>query len=635
MTEEQERRLTTSSARDQALAAVMQRVWGYADYRPLQHAAMSAVLEGRDTVVVLPTGGGKSLCFQAPALLGEGLALVVSPLIALMKDQVDGLRQNGVEAAYFNSSLEPAERAEVLAGLRAGRYRLLYVSPERLVGEGGERFRALLAGCDLRYVAVDEAHCISQWGHDFRPEYRQLGLLRDVFPGISLHAYTATATERVRGDIVHQLALRTPEMLVGSFDRPNLTFRALRRSGARAQIRRVLKRHQGEAGIVYCLSRKQVDKTAAELRDEGFRAVPYHAGLDRDVRRRHQDLFTREEVDIVVATVAFGMGIDRSNVRFVLHVGAPRSLEHYQQEAGRAGRDGLEAECVLLYSPGDFVTWRRMLEANSELDEAARRQLNEMSRYAAQTHCRHKALVEYFGQPFETESCNACDWCLGELERVEQPVVLAQKIISCVLRLREGWGVGQVIDVLRGRSTDKVTSRGHHQLSTFGLLAELSVDELRGYVDQLTGLGFLRAHGDRYPLLGVTQEGWRLLRGGVSCELSRHRRPEPKSRRQKKARAAQGASWAGVDRDLFEVLRELRLGIARERGVPPYVVFHDSTLRHLASLRPSSRDGLLAVPGVGEKKADDLGGPFVEAIAEHCAAHDLELDAEPLLEAAE
>ena len=372
------------------------RYWGYATFRPLQREAMDAILGGRDSVVVLPTGGGKSLCFQAPALVRPGLAVVVSPLISLMKDQVDSLTANGVAAACFNSSLPSDERAAVMRGVRDGRYRLLYVSPERLAGESSESFLAQLAQCDVSFVAVDEAHCISQWGHDFRPEYRQLARLREVFPGVSLHAYTATATARVRRDIASQLALRDPIELVGSFDRPNLVYRVLGRSQLKRQLQDVLARHRGHAGIVYCTSRREVDALAAWLCETGVRARPYHAGLADQERARNQDAFLDEHADVVVATVAFGMGIDRSDVRFVVHAGAPQSLEHYQQESGRAGRDGLEAECVLIYSTADFLKWRVMLERNGELTPARRSLLRDIERYAASVGCRHKQSAGLF-----------------------------------------------------------------------------------------------------------------------------------------------------------------------------------------------------------------------------------------------
>jgi ATP-dependent DNA helicase RecQ len=596
---------------------VLARYWGYSEFRPLQPEAIDAVLGGRDSVVVLPTGGGKSLCFQAPALVRDGLAVVVSPLISLMKDQVDTLVGNGVPAACYNSALAADDKTAVLSGIREGRYRLLYVSPERLVGEGNEWFVSMLAGSQVSFIAIDEAHCISQWGHDFRPEYRQLARLRETLPGVSLHAFTATATARVRRDIAEQLGLRDAVVLVGSFDRPNLTYRVLARSGLKQQLSDILARHRGEAGIVYCTSRREVDALAEWLKTEGVRALPYHAGLDDAQRHRNQDAFLNEDVDVVVATVAFGMGIDRSDVRFVVHAGAPRSLEHYQQESGRAGRDGLDAECVLIYSGGDFLKWRLMLENARELTDATRATLRDMERYAAAVRCRHRHLVEYFGERYAKDRCAACDVCLGELEAVPDPIVTARKILSCVVRVDQRFGAGHVVSVLRGQATEAVTSRRHEALSTFGLMRDATVAELRGYIEQLTSLGFLRQTDDGYPVLRLTAQGLALLKNAESAphlSLARQKRPE-KLRAGGRSRA-ETASWDGVDRELFDLLRGVRLEIARERGVPPYVIFHDTTLRDMARTKPRSLDELRRVYGVGERKAADLGARFLAAIAQ-------------------
>ena len=604
---------------ESSLPATLDRVWGFSGFRPLQREAMAAVLDGRDSLVILPTGGGKSLCFQAPALVEwpgrRGFALVVSPLISLMKDQVDGLRVDGVEAAYLNSTQTSAERDEVVRSLDEDRCRLLYVSPERLVGEGREGFRRQLASWGVRFIAIDEAHCISQWGHDFRPEYRQLGRLREGFPGVSLHAFTATATARVRRDIATELGLRDPVVLVGSFDRPNLTYRVLRRDSLQQQIMQVLARHPGEAGIIYCLSRREVEELAAWLQGEGHKAVPYHAGLADEVRAKHQEDFLDERADIVVATVAFGMGIDRSNVRFVVHAGAPRSPEHYQQESGRAGRDGEPAECVLIYSGTDFARWRQLLEANGELTESARVLLSDMERYASATRCRHRALVEYFGQTLERDTCGACDWCLKELDPVPDATTVARKILSCVARVRQSWGIGHVTEVLRGRSGDKVTSAGHDQLSTFGLLREESAPAVRGFIEQLIGGGMLARDGHPYPVLRLTPAGTALLKGEGTCTL--YRQVEPA--RGRPSRRKRGAHAAGGDLDaaLSDELRRVRLELARARGVPPYVIFHDTTLREMAERKPATLADLHGIYGIGAKKAADFGDVFVRAIQSH------------------
>jgi ATP-dependent DNA helicase RecQ len=599
------------------LKEVLARYWGFSDFRPLQREAMEAILQRRDSIVVLPTGGGKSLCFQAPALVTDaGLAVVVSPLISLMKDQVDTLTGNGVAAACFNSSLPADQRASVMQGVREGRFRLLYVSPERLAGEGSDAFLAQLTRCNVGFVAVDEAHCISQWGHDFRPEYRQLARLRQVFPGVSLHAYTATATVRVRRDIESQLELQNPVKLIGSFDRPNLLYRVLARAQLKRQLLDILARHRGHAGIVYCTSRKEVDALAEWLGTQGVRARPYHAGLADHERSRNQDAFLDEHADVIVATVAFGMGIDRSDVRFVVHAGAPQSLEHYQQESGRAGRDGLEAECVLIYSTADFLKWRVMLERNGELDDARRGLLRDMERYAASVGCRHRHLIGYFGESYPREDCGACDYCLDELEPIAEPVVVARKVLSCVARVGQRFGAMHLTNVLRGSETEQVTSRGHQALSTFGLLRDASVPEIRGYIEQLIAHRLLRQTEDEYPVLALTESGVALLKNADAqpdLALARQRRPVA-GKAPKRARI-ETESWQDVDRDLFERLRALRLDIARSRGVPPYVIFHDTTLREMARVKPLSVSALLDVKGVGARKAEDLGEAFVAVIA--------------------
>jgi ATP-dependent DNA helicase RecQ len=599
------------------LEEAISRYWGYSTLRPLQREAMEAVVAGRDSIVVLPTGGGKSLCFQAPAIVQPGLALVVSPLISLMKDQVDTLVGNGVPAAVYNSSLSAADKAEVTIGLRQHRYRLLYVSPERLVGDGSESFLSLVRGCAIQFVAIDEAHCISQWGHDFRPEYRQLGRLRQLLPGVPLHAYTATATKRVRRDITAQLGLKDPLELVGSFDRPNLVYRALPRATLKKQLLEVLDRHRGDAGVIYCVSRREVDALAGWLTATGVTALSYHAGLSDVERSRNQDAFLTERADVIVATVAFGMGIDRSDVRFVVHAGAPRSLEHYQQESGRAGRDGLEAECLLIYSPADFMKWRAMLEANGELTEAAIALLRQMERYAVSVGCRHQRLAEYFGERLSNERCGACDYCLDELETAQAPIVLARKILSCVARVGQRFGATHVASVLRGHASEQVIARGHDKLSTFGLLADGSAAEVRGYIEQLTGSGLLQQSDGQYPVLVISQKGLRLLKDAGSLpglKLARPRAPRKDLPRAKSR--IETEAWQDVDRELFNRLRAVRLEIARSRGVPPYVVFHDATLREMARLRPRSRDALLMVKGVGARKADDLGETFLAVIKE-------------------
>ena len=604
------------------LLELIARHWGFRSLRPLQEQAIRASLSNRDSLVVLPTGGGKSLCYQAPAVYRGGLTVVVSPLIALMKDQVDGLTEIGVPAVRLDSTLTSAERSAVTADIRSGAVRLAFTSPERLVNT--EVYR-LLRDAGAHTVAIDEAHCISHWGHDFRPEYRQLARLREFFPGAAVHAYTATATEQVRRDIISQLGLDAPEVLVGNFDRPNLTYRVLPQIDLLGQIREVLDRHANEAGIVYCLRRKDVDDVCAALQSAGYKAVQYHAGMTPEDRRRSQERFSNEDADIVVATVAFGMGIDRSNVRFVVHASVPKSLEHYQQETGRAGRDGLPSECVLLFSGGDVATLRSIIEksaaeanAGPEFVAAARRQLDEMARYACGAVCRHRALVRYFGQDYPADNCNACDLCLGDTQEVPDATVVAQKILSGVARVKEGFGINHVIDVLRGANTEAIRARGHDRLSTYGLLKDVPKADLRDWVYQLIGHEVLVQAGDEYPVLRLNARSWAVMRGERQVRLIQLARRGGKGERAETAPRQPGVLPEGSDPELFETLRQLRRQEAARMGVPPYVVFPDTVLAELARLRPSTPERMRYVSGIGEKKLKDFGPLFLKGIREHC-----------------
>ncbi len=612
------------------LKQVIARYWGYNSLRPLQEEAMRAVLEGRDSLVVLPTGGGKSLCYQAPAALrGEGhTTVVVSPLISLMKDQVDSLRSCGIPAVQIDSSLNPAERSAYEQDIVQGAVRLLFVSPERLVLAG---FQSLLRQIDVRTFAIDEAHCISHWGHDFRPEYRQLNRLKELFPQASVHAYTATATERVRRDIITQLGLNDPAVLVGNFDRPNLTYRILPRRHLEKQVREVLDRHPREAGIIYCIRRKDVDELTALLQQRGYKALPYHAGLSAEQRSATQEAFAAEDCDLVVATVAFGMGIDRSNIRFVLHTGMPKSIEHYQQETGRAGRDGLEAECVLLYSGEDYLTWKYIIEksaAEPGVDPgflpASVQHLNDMSNYCRGALCRHRALVQYFGQQYEPASCAACDLCLEDTELVADAVVIAQKILSCVARVKEHFGVGHVVSVLRGENTDNVRKWNHDRLSTYGLLREHPKADVRDWVYQLISQGVLVQDGTEYPVLRLNAASWKVMRKQRDVRLLQPVRRK-KGERPEKSRA-DTTSWEGVDRDLFDLLRGHRRRLAEQKNVPPFVIFSDATLRELARTRPSSLERMRLVYGIGDAKLREYGEQFLKLITDYGDEHGVALD---------
>ncbi|MFQ5744490.1 MAG: DNA helicase RecQ, partial [Acidobacteriota bacterium] len=596
---------------------VVHRYWGFDGLRPLQDEAIRAGLEQQDSLVVLPTGGGKSLCYQVPPLLAGRTDIVVSPLISLMKDQVDGLRANGYPAAALHSAQEPAERAETERFIASGDCRLAFVSPERLVTSW---FLQTVERLGIRTFAVDEAHCISHWGHDFRPEYRQLAVLKQRIPEATIHAYTATATERVRRDIVEQLGLENPAVLVGSFDRPNLIYRLIPRLELRRQVREVLERHHSQAVIVYCISRNDTERLANHLSEHGHRVAYYHAGLEASTRHRTQEAFSNEEIDVIVATVAFGMGIDRSNVRCVIHAAMPKSVEHYQQETGRAGRDGLEAECVLLHSPADALRWSKVLEKSSaELDgsseglEAALALLDEMRRFCAPGACRHRALSEYFGQQYQPpgeKGCDACDVCLGETEGLVDGTREAQMILSCVARVAQAYGIGHLVDVLRGADTERIRSLGHDRLSTYGLMKDRGRKELMNLTYQLLDQRLLERSDGEYPVLRLNNASLEVLRGYRQVRLV------PVKTRKVRTTSREAESWEGVDRQLFERLRALRTRLARERNVPPYVIFSDASLRDMARTRPTTREEFLGVHGVGEKKLADLGETFLACIGE-------------------
>jgi len=596
-----------SAAPEAPLREVLAGYWGYEDFLPLQREAMASVLAGRDSLVVLPTGGGKSLCFQAPALLMDGTAVVVSPLISLMKDQVDALAANGVPAGCLHSAQAPEEHHEVVARARRGELKLLYAAPERLVMPS---FLEFLAAARVAFFAIDEAHCISHWGHDFRPEYRALRLLKERFPRAGVHAYTATATPRVRDDIVSELALRDPSVLVGTFDRPNLLYRVRprERGAARfAQLEEALARHRGRSGIVYCITRKEVESVCAALAKRGFRVRPYHAGLDDDVRHRNQDAFSNDEIDIIVATVAFGMGIDKPDVRFVIHTGLPKSLECYQQESGRAGRDGLEAECTVFYGGGDYATWLLILgDGDGESARTQRRKLADMYAYATGVACRHRLLSEYFGQTLAGDDCGACDACLGEIVLMEDALVTGQKILCCVVRLQERFGAQYTAAVLTGAREAKIAANGHDRLSTHGLLKEHEEKQVRLWIDQLVSQGCLEKD-EEWGTLKVTPLGWRVIRGQAAPRLIA---PPAAAAPKAKRAAAALRSWDGVDRELFESLRALRLSLAKARDIPPYMVFGDATLRELARLKPETPEDFLAIHGIGERKNAEYGAIF-------------------------
>ena len=590
---------------------ILERVFGYAGFRGQQRAVIDHAVTGGDSLVLMPTGGGKSLCYQIPALIRNGTAVVVSPLIALMRDQVAALLQAGVRAAYLNSTLSYSEVLDVEARLRAGSIDLLYAAPERLLGE---RTLALLDEIDVALFAIDEAHCVSQWGHDFRPEYLQLSVLRDRFPGVPRMALTATADETTRREIGERLGLTGARWFVSGFDRPNIQYRVAPKTNPRDQLARLLDReHRGDAGIVYCLSRRSVDETAEWLRGKGVDALAYHAGMNAREREAHQDRFVHGEGVVMVATIAFGMGIDKPDVRFVAHLNLPKSLEAYYQETGRAGRDGLPATAWMAYGLQDVMTLRQMMdgsEAGAERKRLEIRKLDAMLGYCELTTCRRQALLAYFGETLAAP-CGNCDNCLDPPESWDATEA-ARKALSCVYRTGQRFGAGYVVDVLRGKDDERMRRFGHHRLPTFGAGADLDARQWRSVVRQLVARGLLSVDIDGYGSLRLTAEARRVLRGEVAVELRR----DPRAARASRKKRGAAAVTSGPP-GLFDALRARRLELAQSQGVPPYIIFHDATLAAMADLRPQTLDALGTVSGVGAKKLERYGEIFLQVIQEH------------------
>jgi len=605
---------------------VLRRVWGYPAFRGAQADIIGHVCAGGDALVLMPTGGGKSLCYQVPALVRSGVAIVVSPLIALMRDQVDALRQLGVRAAYLNSTLDWREALEIERACEQGDLDLLYVAPERLVTP---RFLDLLDRSRIALFALDEAHCVSQWGHDFRPEYLQLSILHERFPIVPRIALTATADAQTRADIVNRLNLHGARQFIASFDRPNITYRVAAKDNERRQLLDFIRRdHPEDAGIVYCLSRAKVDAIADWLKEQGVDALPYHAGLDQSVRQAHQDRFIKAEGVVMVATVAFGMGIDKPNVRFVVHMDPPRSLEAYYQETGRAGRDGLPAEALMLYGFNDVVQLRQMVEASdgpAAFKRTERQKLEALLGFCETVRCRRQTILSYFGED-APNPCGNCDTCLTPAQTYDGTVA-AQKALSAVYRTGQRFGVGHLVDVLRGLATDKVVERGHNHLKTFGVGKDLSKQEWQTVFRQLVAYGFLAADPEGHGGLILTDRAPALLKGQESVRLRR----DPATETRRGLRAGRGGAGgpagsrprtapvdlSAADDALWHDLKALRLDLAREQGVPPYVIFHDATLMEMVREKPHTETALGLLPGVGTRKLERYGAYFLDVILRH------------------
>lgn len=587
----------------------LKQVFGYPAFRPLQAQIIDDLIAGKDAFVLMPTGGGKSLCYQIPALHREGVGIIISPLISLMQDQVSALHAAGVDAACYNSAQSSSQARQTLAKLHAGELDLLYIAPERLLSES---FLERLNEIPIGLFAIDEAHCISQWGHDFRPEYTQLSQLRELFPEVPVIALTATAETHTRKDILHSLGIANEREFVSGFDRPNIRYTVVDKNKPEQQLQSFLQQHADESGIIYCLSRKRVEQVAEALKKKGFQAAAYHAGLSSKERESTQRAFLKDDLQIVVATVAFGMGIDKSNVRYVVHYDIPKNVESYYQETGRAGRDGLDSEALLLFGFGDVMVARGLIEKseNPERKRIELHKLNAMVGFAEALSCRRRVLVGYFGDSLPAD-CGNCDICLHPPEMVDITVD-AQKALSCVYRLNQRFGMGYVIDVLRGAQKERILQQGHDKLSTFGIGSDQAQDYWRHVMRNLVHRGYLLQDIGNYSVLKLLPEAKGLLRGEESLTMAK---PRLKASKAKAARRSGGYEVpSDYDQALFAHLRGLRKTLADEAGVPPYVVFSDASLADMAAKKPTTHDAFLGIHGVGQNKLERYGTAFLSAI---------------------
>ena len=594
---------------------ILKHRFGYDEFRLDQEAAIAAVLAKKDCVVLMPTGGGKSLIYQIPAIMQDGLTVVISPLIALMKDQVDALKTNGIDAAFLNSTQTAAEQVEVFRNARSGKLKLLYVAPERLL-QSGDRFLDFLAGVTVSLFAIDEAHCISSWGHDFRPEYLKLAALKQRYPSIPVVALTATADKLVRADIVERLNIPNAEQFVSSFNRPNIFYAVEPKRNSYLQLIDYLEKRKDDSGIIYCLSRASVDTLAANLRDEGFAALAYHAGLDKATRDKHQEAFLKDEAKIIVATIAFGMGIDKSNVRFVVHMDLPKNIESYYQETGRAGRDGLPSDALLFYSWADVLKLKNFaeVEGNTEQTEIMLKKLDRMAEFGDLRTCRRRFLLNYFSEELG-ENCGNCDNCTNAFETFDGTII-AQKALSAVARTGQRFGIAYLVDFLRGSEAVKIRDE-HKTLKTYGVGADISKNDWFDYFKDLVAQGYLSQADGQFPTIVLTAASQSVLTGGTTVQLRKL-----VARREKPKRGLANVTHP-YEKDLFDELRAVRMTFAKGEGVPPYVVFSDATLVEMATYLPHAEWEMRSMSGVGDLKYDKYGADFLRTVLDYCGRHDL------------